>query len=72
MLNTLFFCERVKGSVSFLHAVLHVSAHTQPSPVETLVGSVICWGGASQGRARLAGSSHVPVGLVRALEICFT
>lgn len=41
------------------------------TPVEIQAGSIIFRGGASQGRAWFAGPSHVPVGLVGALEICF-
>ncbi len=59
----------MKRSVSFLHAVLCVGTHCSATPDKIRVGSIICWGGVSQGRARLAGSSHVPVGPVRALEI---
>lgn len=68
-LNTVFFTKSVKESRLFPHAGLCQSTTT---PVKIQVGSLICWGGASQGRDRLAGSGLVPGGLVRALEIHFS
>lgn len=69
----LFSIQCVNWIVSFFtySSVFQCTYSASPS-FKIHVGSIICWGGASQGTARLAGSSHVPVGLMGALEICFT
>lgn len=69
--NTHFLIKYVKGSISLLHEMCQCTysatpASQDPSGIHHLLGRC------QSGPGKTCRSSHVPVGLVRALEICFT